>query len=285
MSSPPPSCGAACARCPTTRASPTPSGARTRTRSSPSARTSSSRPWPSAWASTARTFATSCTRACRSRSSTTSRRRDGRAATACRPSACCCGAARTTGSGSPSSKARRRWRRARVRKLGQMLAFCQDVACRHRALLTYFGEKVTSGSCEACDVCLGEVAAADDGPQIAARILVGRGGAARAVRRHAPRRRAHRRRDREDPGDAPRPPRLLRRALRCVEVRGAHVDRSAHRAGVARALRRRVPDGHADGGRRPRPPWRGACGAAQPCVTAAADARVVERSWRDAGRA
>jgi ATP-dependent DNA helicase RecQ len=60
-----------------------------------------------------------------------------------------------------------------VRKLGQMLGFCQDVACRHRALLAYFGEKATSGSCEACDVCLGEVAAADDGPQIAARILSG----------------------------------------------------------------------------------------------------------------
>jgi ATP-dependent DNA helicase RecQ len=60
-----------------------------------------------------------------------------------------------------------------MRKLGQMLAFCQDVACRHRALLTYFGEDSTPGRCEACDVCLGEVAAADDGPQIAARILAG----------------------------------------------------------------------------------------------------------------
>ncbi len=60
-----------------------------------------------------------------------------------------------------------------VRKLGQMLAFCQDVACRHRALLTYFGEQPPPGACEACDVCLGEVAAAADGPQIAARILAG----------------------------------------------------------------------------------------------------------------
>jgi len=60
-----------------------------------------------------------------------------------------------------------------MRKLGQMLAFCQDVACRHRALLTYFGEESATGRCEACDVCLGEVAAAADGPQIAARILAG----------------------------------------------------------------------------------------------------------------
>jgi ATP-dependent DNA helicase RecQ len=58
-----------------------------------------------------------------------------------------------------------------LRKLGQMLGFCQDVVCRHRALLTYFGEKVTSGACEACDVCLGEVSTADDSPRIAARIL------------------------------------------------------------------------------------------------------------------
>ena len=60
-----------------------------------------------------------------------------------------------------------------MRKLGQMLGFCQDVACRHRALLTYFGETPAPGRCEACDVCLGEVAAEAVGPQIAARILAG----------------------------------------------------------------------------------------------------------------
>ena len=60
-----------------------------------------------------------------------------------------------------------------MRKLGQMLAFCQDVSCRHRALLSYFGERSEPGRCEACDVCLGEVAAAADSPQIAARILAG----------------------------------------------------------------------------------------------------------------
>jgi ATP-dependent DNA helicase RecQ len=54
-----------------------------------------------------------------------------------------------------------------------VLGFCQDVVCRHRALLTYFGETPAPGRCDACDVCLGEVAAAADGPQIAARILAG----------------------------------------------------------------------------------------------------------------
>jgi ATP-dependent DNA helicase RecQ len=60
-----------------------------------------------------------------------------------------------------------------LRKLGQMLGYCQDVVCRHRALLAYFGEATSGGRCEACDVCLGEVAAADDGAQLAARILSG----------------------------------------------------------------------------------------------------------------
>ena len=60
-----------------------------------------------------------------------------------------------------------------LRKLGQMLGFCQGVACRHRTLLAYFGEEAPPGRCGACDVCLGEVAAADDSPQIATRILSG----------------------------------------------------------------------------------------------------------------
>ena len=60
-----------------------------------------------------------------------------------------------------------------MRKLGQMLGFCQDVACRHRALLSYFGEDAPPARCDACDVCLGEVATAEDGPEIAARILAG----------------------------------------------------------------------------------------------------------------
>ncbi len=60
-----------------------------------------------------------------------------------------------------------------MRKLGQMLGFCQDVACRHRALLGYFGEDALPARCDACDVCLGEVATAADGPEIAAHILAG----------------------------------------------------------------------------------------------------------------
>ncbi len=60
-----------------------------------------------------------------------------------------------------------------LRKLGQMLGFCQDAVCRHRALVTYFGQAYAPGSCGACDVCLGEIAVAADSPAIARKILAG----------------------------------------------------------------------------------------------------------------
>jgi ATP-dependent DNA helicase RecQ len=59
-----------------------------------------------------------------------------------------------------------------LRKLGEMFAFCQDPTCRHRALARYFGQD-HHGGCAACDVCLGEVAAADDSAALAASILKG----------------------------------------------------------------------------------------------------------------
>jgi ATP-dependent DNA helicase RecQ len=62
-----------------------------------------------------------------------------------------------------------------LRKLGEMYAFCQDAVCRHRALVTYFGQPYPAPSCGACDVCLGETVAGGDTAEIAAKIL---GGAA-----------------------------------------------------------------------------------------------------------
>ena len=59
-----------------------------------------------------------------------------------------------------------------LRKLGEMFAFCQDIACRHRALVRYFGQE-HPGGCGACDVCLGEVAVADASASIATSILRG----------------------------------------------------------------------------------------------------------------
>jgi ATP-dependent DNA helicase RecQ len=59
-----------------------------------------------------------------------------------------------------------------LRKLGEMFSFCQDPACRHRALARYFGQE-HQADCGACDVCLGEVASADGSAVIAENILKG----------------------------------------------------------------------------------------------------------------
>src|SRR6266850_6663034 len=58
-----------------------------------------------------------------------------------------------------------------LRKLGEMYAFCQDAICRHRALVTYFGQRYDSTSCGACDVCLGETVSGTDTTGIAKKIL------------------------------------------------------------------------------------------------------------------
>ena len=42
-------------------------------------------------------------------------------------------------------------------KLNAIANFCAGVACRHRAIMEYFGEKMLAASCQACDVCLGDV--------------------------------------------------------------------------------------------------------------------------------
>ena len=58
-----------------------------------------------------------------------------------------------------------------LRKLGEMYAFCQDAVCRHRALVTYFGQPYERESCGACDVCLGETVQGGDTAGVAARIV------------------------------------------------------------------------------------------------------------------
>jgi ATP-dependent DNA helicase RecQ len=58
-----------------------------------------------------------------------------------------------------------------LRKLGEMYAFCQEARCRHRALVTYFGQGYERESCGACDVCLGETLQGGDTAGVAARIL------------------------------------------------------------------------------------------------------------------
>ena len=60
---------------------------------------------------------------------------------------------------------------AALRKLGEMYAFCQQAVCRHRALVTYFGQPYPRDNCGACDVCLGETVQSGDTAGVAARIV------------------------------------------------------------------------------------------------------------------
>jgi len=45
-------------------------------------------------------------------------------------------------------------RRVEMRKLDDMLAYCETADCRRALLLAYFGETSPSGGCGACDTCL-----------------------------------------------------------------------------------------------------------------------------------
>jgi ATP-dependent DNA helicase RecQ len=56
-------------------------------------------------------------------------------------------------------------------KLTRMYRYCSGVACRHRAILNYFGQNVDSENCLACDICLGEVEGVSDALVVAQKIL------------------------------------------------------------------------------------------------------------------
>jgi ATP-dependent DNA helicase RecQ len=56
-------------------------------------------------------------------------------------------------------------------KLGQMYRFCSGVSCRHRAILSYFGQNLDKENCEACDICLSEVEGVPDALVVAQKIL------------------------------------------------------------------------------------------------------------------
>ena len=56
-------------------------------------------------------------------------------------------------------------------KLNQMYRYCSGVACRHKALVNYFGQELDHECCRACDICLGDVAGVDDALVVAQKIL------------------------------------------------------------------------------------------------------------------
>ena len=43
-----------------------------------------------------------------------------------------------------------------IAKLNEMYSYCTGGACRHKAILNYFGQNLNKDNCMACDVCLGE---------------------------------------------------------------------------------------------------------------------------------
>jgi ATP-dependent DNA helicase RecQ len=53
-------------------------------------------------------------------------------------------------------------REAALEMLSQMYGYCTGVTCRHRALLAHFGQDLEAPSCQACDVCLGNLDCIED---------------------------------------------------------------------------------------------------------------------------
>jgi len=49
--------------------------------------------------------------------------------------------------------------------------FCTGVNCRHRAIIEYFGQRLSAETCQACDVCLGEISLVEDALVIGQKIL------------------------------------------------------------------------------------------------------------------
>lgn len=56
-------------------------------------------------------------------------------------------------------------------KLGHMYRYCSGVACRHRAILGYFGQHLGKENCRACDICLGEIEGVPDALVVAQKIV------------------------------------------------------------------------------------------------------------------
>jgi len=62
-------------------------------------------------------------------------------------------------------------REAALQKLYAMYNYCTGLECRHRALVSYFGQDFNNVPCDACDVCLDKVELAEDALIIGQKIL------------------------------------------------------------------------------------------------------------------
>lgn len=58
-----------------------------------------------------------------------------------------------------------------IRHVNDMSRYCRGASCRHRALVEYFDQEYTQESCNACDLCLGDVEEVADSAVIAQKIL------------------------------------------------------------------------------------------------------------------
>ena len=58
-----------------------------------------------------------------------------------------------------------------IQSLNAMYNYCTGVECRHRALVRYFGGEFTKTSCDACDVCAGELDEVNDPLVTAQKVL------------------------------------------------------------------------------------------------------------------
>jgi ATP-dependent DNA helicase RecQ len=63
--------------------------------------------------------------------------------------------------------------RLALHKVDEMYRFCRTLTCRHRFLVSYFGQDFEGENCGACDVCLGEHAVLPDSLVMAQKILSG----------------------------------------------------------------------------------------------------------------
>jgi ATP-dependent DNA helicase RecQ len=60
---------------------------------------------------------------------------------------------------------------ASVKQLDEMARYCRGAVCRHRALVSYFGQQYDAPNCSACDLCLGDTQEVPDATTIAQKIL------------------------------------------------------------------------------------------------------------------
>ncbi|TWT31928.1 DNA helicase RecQ [Blastopirellula retiformator] len=60
---------------------------------------------------------------------------------------------------------------AAMRSLDALDHFCIGTECRHRMLVSYFGQELEAEECEACDVCLGTVDLVEDATVLGQKIL------------------------------------------------------------------------------------------------------------------